>query len=64
VSDTEKWQPVLLILDRRLECKCGSLATIVVGSVSDTNDTYNILDDVDVWCQECFSREQEEMSHD
>lgn len=53
-----KWQPILLVLDQRLECKCGALAIIVTGKLVDTN--YNQLEDVDCWCQECFAKAQEE----
>ena len=53
-----KWQPVILILDRRLECDCGALAIFITGTVSD--DEYNSMKDVDVWCQDCFDKAQKE----
>lgn len=58
-----KWQPLVLMLrvGDRLECKCGSLATIIVGSLpSDPEHYYNTLEDVDVWCQSCFVKAQDE----
>ena len=56
-----KWQPVVLVLEgRRLECSCGALATFVTGKMPATTEEYNVLDDVDAWCQECFAKAQEE----
>jgi hypothetical protein len=54
-----KWQPVVLLLinDERLVCKCGNLAAFVTGRV--VKDEYNSLEEVDVWCQECFTKAQE-----
>jgi len=54
-----KWQPVMLILrnKRRLECSCGALAVIATGNVAD--DQYNILDKVDVWCQDCYEQAED-----
>ncbi len=54
-----RWQPVLMRIDRRLECECGALAVVVTGTVSGVH--YNALDDVDVWCQACFEKAQEEL---
>lgn len=53
-----KWQPVILILNRRLECKCGAIALFIVGKV--VEDEYNSMEDVDVWCQDCFDKAQQE----
>ncbi len=53
-----RWQPVVLVMNRRLECKCGALAIFVTGKLID--DEYNILEEVDVWCQDCFTKAQEE----
>lgn len=55
-----KWQPVVMIVDRRLECKCGALATFVTGKLTTNPDEYNCLDEVDVWCQACFVKAQAE----
>ena len=55
-----KWQPVMLVINRRLECKCGALAIFVSGKLSENADEYNDLDEVDVWCQSCFEKAQEE----
>lgn len=54
-----RWQPVVLVLNRRLECKCGALAIFVSGTLSDKAEDYNILNHVDVWCQACFQQAQE-----
>ncbi len=53
-----RWQPVVLVTNRRLECKCGILAVFVTGKL--INDGYNVLEEVDVWCQEYFTKAQEE----
>ena len=55
---TSKWQPVMLVINRRLECACGALAIFVTGRID--TDEYNTLDEVDVWCQGCFKKAQEE----
>jgi hypothetical protein len=55
-----RWQPVVLIVNKRLECKCGALATFVSGKIATNPDDYNVLNDVDVWCQDCFEKAQEE----
>lgn len=56
----QRWQPVVMVVNRRLECKCGALAIFVTGKLSEENEDYNILEDVDVWCQSCFEKAQEE----
>jgi hypothetical protein len=53
-----RWQPVLLTLNKRLECECGYLATIVSGKVSE--EKYNVLEEADVWCQDCYFKAIEE----
>ncbi len=53
-----KWQPVTLVINTRLECRCGALAVFVTGEAVDGE--YNSLEHVDVWCQECFSKAQRE----
>ena len=53
-----KWQPVMLVINKRLECKCGNLAIFVVGKIVD--DEYNSMDEVDVWCQDCWDKAQQE----
>lgn len=58
ISDP-RWQPVVLILNRRLECQCGALAVFVSGKIP-MNGKYNQLEKVDVWCQTCFIEAQEE----
>lgn len=52
MEEARKWQPVVVITDHRLECACGALAIFVSGKVG---DKYNSLNDVDVWCQDCFT---------
>lgn len=59
MRETPKWQPVVMVVNRRLECKCGALAVFVTGKLPE-NEDYNQLEEVDVWCQECFSKAQQE----
>jgi len=56
---TPRWQPVTVVLENgaRLECKCEQIATIISGRL--VNDHYNQLENVDVWCQDCFFAAQE-----
>lgn len=55
---TSRWQPVMIYLrgGGRLECECGALAVVVVGTVS---ESYNQLSDVDHWCQSCYVKAQQ-----
>lgn len=55
-----RWQPVVMVINRRLECKCGALGVFVSGKLSENSEEYNILEEVDVWCQACFEKAQEE----
>jgi hypothetical protein len=57
-AEQTKWQPVVLILNRRLECRCGALATFVTGRVVDNE--YNSIEEADTWCQNCLVKAQEE----
>lgn len=59
-DESVKWQPVMLVLNRRLECECGALAIFVVGRLR-PDGKYNDLEDVDVWCQACYSKAQKEL---
>lgn len=57
--DTIKWQPMLVITNQRINCQCGNMAVIISGRQVD-GDGYNVLEDVDCWCQDCFIKQQEE----
>lgn len=58
-EDKAKWQPVMLILDKRLDCTtCGASGIFLTGKVSDS--VQNILDKADVWCFDCYRKSQEE----
>lgn len=55
---TAKWQPIMLILDKRLECTtCGALAVFLTAKVSESEQ--NILEKADALCFECYRKEQE-----
>lgn len=56
-----KWQPLLLVLRSgdRLECACGALATVVIGSIPDDPERQDELEDVDTYCQSCFVKAQD-----
>lgn len=53
-----RWQPVLLVINQRLECQCGALAVIVTGHIA--QQPYNVMTSVDVWCQSCFEKTTQE----
>lgn len=56
---TDRWQPIMLILDRRLDCStCGAVAIFLTAKVSE--DDRNILEKADTWCFECYRRHLEE----
>ena len=57
-----KWQPVMLVVNQRIECDCGSMAIFIVlddmerdGEGKFTNWSYS------AWCQSCWEREQGEI---
>jgi hypothetical protein len=58
-EDTLKWQPVMIVSNKRLECLCGALAIFVTGKAPENNE-YNSLIETDAWCQSCFQKHQEE----
>lgn len=60
--DTEansKWQPMMLVLrgGGRLECECGNLAVIAIGTQRSEGGG---LDDTDYWCQACYLKAQQD----
>lgn len=58
IEATAKWQPMMLILDSRLECTtCGALAVFLTGKISESEQ--NILEKADTWCFECYRKNQE-----
>ena len=54
-----KWQSVMLILSKRLECQCGNLALFVV--LDNTEKQVDGKEDMDYtsWCQDCFEQAQQ-----
>ena len=55
-----KWQPVMLIAKRRVECRCGALAIFV--SLEQVEREEGKPADVlySAWCQPCWAKEVEE----
>jgi hypothetical protein len=52
------WQPVMLVVSKRIECGCGAKAVFVVlDDNSDASSDYGYTG----WCQDCWRREQESM---
>lgn len=49
-----KWQPVMLVASRRLECACGALAIFVVLDQDGADDW-----EYQGWCQQCWAHDQE-----
>lgn len=61
---TSKWQPMMVYIRNggRLECQCGALAVVVVGT---SGESYNELESVDYWCQHCYIKAvREEMERE
>lgn len=57
-AQPSKWQPVMLVAESRVECKCGALAIFVtltqdIGEDGERDFRYT------AWCQECFEKAQE-----
>ena len=60
-----KWQPAMLVLTERLECKCGVLAIFVVLTESDEENAEGKRDmDYTGLCQQCFAKAQKEEEDD
>jgi len=53
-----KWQPMMLIVNKRIECECGTLAIFISGKVVDNEN--NSLEEVNFWCQACFGEKAQE----
>ena len=53
-----RWQPVVMVLDDRLECECGNLAVFINGKVVHEKDDWNCLSDVGAYCQSCWQKER------
>lgn len=58
----EKWQPVMLVFNRRLECRCGALAIIITGTF--LNERGTVLEGFDAWCQDCYEEAPREGDDD
>lgn len=58
MDEQMRWQAVMLIAPKRVECECGALALFVVlddpGKRDDKTDY-----DYTGWCQECWRRAQD-----
>lgn len=57
-EEQAKWQPVMLVKQGRLECSCGALAIFVC--LDESEDGEETLLDYTAYCQDCFSRAQQE----
>jgi hypothetical protein len=57
-----KWQPVLLVVSRRVECQCGALAIFLVLDESIGEDGKQSLR-YNAFCQPCFAKDAEEQSN-
>ena len=54
-----KWQPVMLVADRRIECACGALAIFIVLNQEDAPDATRSDWGYTAWCQACWAHAQE-----
>ena len=61
-----KWQPVMLVADRRIECRCGALAIFIVlnRENEDASDATRSDWGYTAWCQACWAHEQEHAQED
>lgn len=59
-EEAPKWQPVMLIAKRRVECECGVLAIFI--SLEQVERAEGKPADViySAWCQSCWAKAQEE----
>jgi hypothetical protein len=64
--DGNKWQSVLAVTPRRIECECGALAIFLaiflilderIGNDGEMSFRYN------AFCQPCFAKDAEEQSN-
>jgi hypothetical protein len=61
-EDTEansRWQPMMIVLrntSQRLECACGALAVIAIGTITAEQN----LENVEHYCQSCYLAAQSE----
>ena len=54
-----KWQPVMVVADRRIECACGALAIFIVLNCEDDAPDARADWGYTAWCQACWAHEQE-----
>ncbi len=55
-----KWQPIMLIAKRRVECACGVLAIFITLEKVEREEGKPADVIYSAWCQECFEKAQEE----
>lgn len=58
-GELTKWQPVMLVMARRLECHCGALAVFVVLDMTEDNDGHKDFE-YGAYCQDCWQKDTEE----
>ena len=51
-----KWQPIMLIVEKRFECRCGNLAIFVVLDNFEKRDGGKEDMDFTAWCQDCSTK--------
>lgn len=54
-----KFQPVMLVMERRLECHCGALAIFVVLDKTEEDGDHTQFD-YGAYCQDCWQKDHEE----
>ena len=56
VVEVSRYQPVMVLTDKRLECDCGALAIYMLLSFSEEQEQCATA----FYCQSCYEREQEQ----
>ena len=56
VVEVSRYQPMMILTDKRLECDCGALAIYMLLSFSEQKEECVTA----FYCQSCYEREQEQ----
>jgi len=59
-----KWQPIMLIVNHRIECDCGALAIFVILNEEERDEDGKYNWNYTAWCQSCWKKAQEELEVD
>ena len=60
MEEQRKWQPIMLIVERRVECECGVLAVFLILDEKQSEDEKQKFGYTSC-CQDCFEKAMEEV---